>query len=48
MVASSDHGLFDVDANAYEIQPDDELVGHLEHEPWGTAMSMRSRRSISL
>ena len=40
MVVSADHGLLDVDANANEIQPDDELVGYLEHEPWGTAPSV--------
>ena len=40
MVVSADHGLIDVDADAHEIKPDDELVGHLEHEPWGTAPSV--------
>ena len=40
MVVSADHGLFDVDTDAHEIQPDDELLGYLEHEPWGTAPSV--------
>ena len=40
IVVSADHGLIDVAANAHEIEPDDELVGYLEHEPWGTAPSV--------
>ena len=40
IVVSADHGLIDVDANAHDIKPDDELVGYLEHEPWGTAPSV--------
>ena len=39
MVVSADHGLVDVAADAHEMEPDDELVGYLEHEPWGTAPS---------
>ena len=37
IVVSSDHGLLDMDAAAHEIEPDDDLVGYLEHEPSGTA-----------
>ena len=40
MVVSSDHGLLDMDAAAHEIEPDDDLLDHLEHEPWGTAPSV--------
>ena len=40
IVVSSDHGLLDMDAAAHEIEPDDDLVGYLEHEPWGTAPSV--------
>ena len=40
MVVSADHGLVDVAADAHEMEPDDELVGYLEHEPWGTAPSV--------
>ena len=40
IVVSADHGLIDVAANAHEIEPDDELVGYLEHEPWGTSPSV--------
>ena len=43
MVVSADHGLIDVDANAHEMHPDDELLGYLEHEPWGTAPSVMLR-----
>ena len=50
MVVSADHGLFDVDANAHEIQPDDELAGYLEHEPCGTApyvmLQVREDRAV--
>ena len=40
MVVSADHGLIDVDANTHEMHPDDELLGYLEQEPWGTAPSV--------
>ncbi len=43
MVVSADHGLIDVASNAFEIEPGDELLDCLEHEPWGTAPSVMLR-----
>lgn len=40
VVVSSDHGLIDMDAAAHVIEPDDELIGYLEREPFGTAPSL--------
>ena len=40
IVVSSDHGLIDQTAAVDEIEPDDELIGYLEREPWGTAPSV--------
>ena len=40
MVVSADHGLLDMDAAAHEIEPDDDLLDYLEHEPCGTAPSV--------
>ena len=39
IVVSSDHGLLDMDAAAHVVEPDDDLIGCLEHEPFGTAPS---------
>ena len=41
IVASADHGLLNTpDEEVHEIEPDDELVKHLAHEPWGTGRAM--------
>ena len=40
IVVSADHGLIDMDDTAHEIEPDDDLVDYLEHEPCGTAPSV--------
>ncbi len=37
IVVSADHGLLNTpDEDVHEIEQDDELAEHLEHEPWGT------------
>ena len=37
IVVTADHGLLNTpDEHVHEIEPDDELVEHLAHEPWGT------------
>ena len=37
VVVSADHGLLNTpDEDVHEIEPDDDLVGHLAGEPWGT------------